>query len=151
VLDRPPDSLAPHDDAGEQAAAEQWDAPAGSSPTGDDEHGHADCADGTHRQRGAAQHDEPAFERAVRLFKALGDLKRLQLLELLVRGEACVTELAESTEEALPAISQRLRLLRAEGLVRPRRDGKHVFYSISDGHVAALVLSALDHAAELQS
>ncbi len=117
-------------------------------------HGHegeeGTCEDGTHRPRGAASHGEEAFERAVRIFKALGDLKRLQLLELLVRGEACVTELADSTGEALPAISQRLRLLRSEDLVRGRRDGKHVFYSVSDGHVAALVLSALDHAAELQ-
>lgn len=109
---------------------------------------HDACEDGTHRPRGASAHGEPAFERAVRIFKALGDVKRLQLLELLVRGEACVSELADSTDEALAAISQRLRLLRAEGLVRGRRDGKHVYYSIADGHVAALVLSALDHAAE---
>ena len=104
-----------------------------------------------HRARGPAVHDGPAFERAVRVFKALGDVQRLRLLELLVRGEACVSELAAAMDENVPAVSQRLRLLRAEDLVRGRRDGKHVFYTISDGHVAALVLSALDHAAEPDS
>jgi ArsR family transcriptional regulator len=99
-------------------------------------------------RRRASGYGAQAVERAVRLFKALGDGQRLRLLELLSQGEASVGELAEATREPLPAISQRLRLLRAEGLVRGRREGKHVFYALDDDHVADLLASALEHAAE---
>jgi ArsR family transcriptional regulator len=90
----------------------------------------------------------PAVERAVRLFKALGDGQRLRLLQCLTHGEANVGALAEATGQPLAAISQRLRLLKAEGLVRGRRAGKHIFYSLDDDHIAALLASALEHAAE---
>lgn len=99
-------------------------------------------------RRRAGAYGAAAVERAVRLFKALGDGQRLRLLECLTHGEASVGELAEATGEPLAAISQRLRLLKAEGLVRGRREGKHVFYSLDDDHVAALLASALEHASE---
>ncbi|MCB9898199.1 MAG: winged helix-turn-helix transcriptional regulator [Planctomycetes bacterium] len=88
-----------------------------------------------------------AFARAVRLFKALGDPARLRLLETLSRGAACVSELAEDGEP-LSTVSHRLRLLRNEGLVSGRRDGKHVIYALADDHVAELVRAALEHGSE---
>jgi DNA-binding transcriptional ArsR family regulator len=95
-----------------------------------------------------AQHSPRALERAVRLFKALGDEARLRTLEMLVGREACVTELAEASSERVSTVSHRLRLLRTEGLVTRRRDGRHIFYGLADQHVIELVQNALDHAAE---
>lgn len=87
-----------------------------------------------------------ALERAASLFRACGDPARLRLLELLSSGEHNVTDLAESSEEGLSTISQRLRLLRTERLVSRRRDGKHIYYGLADGHVRELIKSALEHA-----
>lgn len=87
-------------------------------------------------------------ERAAALFRALGDTARLSLLERLAGGEYCVTELAEATGEGLSTISQRLRTLRSERLLRRRRVGKHVYYTLADHHVADLIQSAFEHAAE---
>jgi ArsR family transcriptional regulator len=90
-----------------------------------------------------------AIERAGRIFRALGDGPRLRLVELLSRGETCVSELVVLAGEKFSTVSQRLRLLRQEGLVRRRRDGTHLYYSLADDHVAELVANALAHAAEL--
>lgn len=89
-----------------------------------------------------------AFERAAALFRALGDPGRLRLLHRLDAGECCVTELANTSETKLSTLSQQLRLLHAERLVKRRREGKHVFYSLADGHVRELIRAALDHAGE---
>lgn len=90
----------------------------------------------------------PVRERAAGMLSAAGDPARLGLLERLAGGELCVTEIAERTGDAMPTVSQRLRLLRREGLVAARRDGKHVFYSLADGHVRDLLANVLRHAAE---
>jgi DNA-binding transcriptional ArsR family regulator len=82
------------------------------------------------------------------MFRAVGDEGRLRLMALLARGEACVTELAEATGDGLSTVSQRLRVLRVEGLVTRRRDGKHLYYALADDHVAQLILNALAHAEE---
>lgn len=91
-----------------------------------------------------------SFERASRMLRAAGDVARLGLLEMLSRDEMCVTEIAATTGEGLSTVSQRLGMLRREGLIVGRREGKHVYYALSDGHVAELILSVLDHAAELE-
>jgi len=87
-------------------------------------------------------------EQAAALFRALGDSARLSLLARLTQGEYCVTELAAATGEGLSTISQRLRTLRSERLLRRRRVGKHVYYTLADEHVALLIQSALAHASE---
>lgn len=89
-----------------------------------------------------------ALEQASRLFKAIGDVSRLRLLALLAQGEACVTELAEAEGENISTISQRLRVLRGENLVRRKRRGKHINYVLADQHVMDLVFNALAHATE---
>jgi ArsR family transcriptional regulator, lead/cadmium/zinc/bismuth-responsive transcriptional repressor len=60
----------------------------------------------------------------------------------------CVTELTSLLEDNLPAISQRLKLLRTEGVVRTRRQGKHIFYRLADEHVAQLIANGLAHGGE---
>jgi ArsR family transcriptional regulator len=96
-------------------------------------------------------HTGAALERAARLFRALGDGPRLRLLELLAEGESCVTELVETLGEKFPTVSQRLRILRSEGLVVRRRQGTHLFYALADRHVADLIHNALAHADELEA
>jgi ArsR family transcriptional regulator len=70
-------------------------------------------------------------------------------MELLMDGEACVTELVDTLGEKFSTVSQRLRLLRGEGLVRRRRDGTHLYYALADRHVVDLIQNALAHATEL--
>jgi DNA-binding transcriptional ArsR family regulator len=103
-----------------------------------------------HHERRAPTVATPAIvvERAAALFRALGDSARLSLLERLAGGEYCVTELADATGEGLSTISQRLRTLRSERLLRRRRVGKHVYYTLADQHVVDLIASAIAHAAE---
>jgi ArsR family transcriptional regulator len=92
---------------------------------------------------------EPAVvRRAAALFRAVGDPARLALLERLAAGEQCVSEIALATGERLSTVSERLRVLRSEGLVAGRRDGKHVYYAVADAHVADIVRAALQHVSE---
>lgn len=108
-----------------------------------------ECAHEPHARRVPEGATEAiVVERAAALFRALGDSARLSLLERLASGEYCVTELADATGEGLSTISQRLRTLRAEHLLRRRRVGKHVYYTLADEHVADLIRSAIEHAKE---
>jgi DNA-binding transcriptional ArsR family regulator len=111
------------------------------------------CEPGEHSSAGGSPvaPDVAGLEGAARLFRALGDGPRLQLLQLLTEGECCVTEIVAAVGEKFPTVSQRLRLLRTEGLVARRRQGKHIFYALADRHVADLIHNALAHAAELEA
>jgi DNA-binding transcriptional ArsR family regulator len=93
-------------------------------------------------------HGEKTLARAAGFFRAAGEVARLRLLSHLMHGEWCVSELAAALDEGMSTISQRLRVLRAEGLVERRREGKHIYYALADAHVASLLESALAHAAE---
>lgn len=93
-------------------------------------------------------HHAEAFDAAAELFRTLGDAERLRLLTLLARGERTVTELAEAAGAGLSAVSQRLRVLRLEGLLTRRRDGRNQYYGLADRHVAELISNALAHASE---
>jgi len=89
-----------------------------------------------------------ACARTAAIFRALGDERRLCLLVLLAHREMCVSELTERLRDNLPAISQRLKLLRSERIVVARRNGKHVFYSLADDHIAQLIANGLAHGSE---
>lgn len=88
------------------------------------------------------------IEQAARFFRALGDPARLRVISELAGRELCVSEIAALTGDSLSTVSQRLRVLRADGLVVRRREGKHIHYGLSDDHVSALVANAVEHAAE---
>ncbi len=104
-----------------------------------------------HRDLGGREATVASRERAVRIFRALGDDSRLRLLERLALSECCVTELVDGLEEKFSTTSQRLRILRAAGLIRRRREGTHIFYALADRHVADLIGNALAHADELEA
>ena len=113
-------------------------------PTDDD----APCCQGGDHDHQPVRVDESACERAAAIFRALGDPQRLRLLIMLEASSCCVSELAEALAEPLPAISQRLRVLKSERIVRSRREGKHVYYSLADGHISRLVTNGVMHAME---
>ena len=79
----------------------------------------------------------------------MGDAPRLRILELLKKGELCVTEIVAAANEKFSTVSQRLRVLRTEGLVVRRRQGNHLIYALADRHVVDLIQNALAHALEL--
>ncbi|HJQ11199.1 MAG TPA: metalloregulator ArsR/SmtB family transcription factor [Gemmatimonadaceae bacterium] len=70
-------------------------------------------------------------ERAVELFHALSDETRLQIIELLRKGERCVCDLTDSLDAAQSRLSFHLRVLRDAGLVRDRKDGRWVHYELN--------------------
>jgi ArsR family transcriptional regulator len=100
---------------------------------------------------GATAIDAVACERAAAIFRALGDPQRLRILMILEASERCVSELCVVLGDNMPAISQRLRLLKSERVVRSRRDGKHIYYALADSHISRLVTNGLLHALEQSS
>jgi len=84
------------------------------------------------------------------LFKALADETRVNILYLLSQQELCVCDLAFLLEMSMPAVSHHLRLLNVLRLVRSRKDGKLVFYTLEDNHVLALIEQARVHYIEQQ-
>ncbi len=79
------------------------------------------------------------------LFKVFGDSTRIRILTALTAGEMCVLHLAEHLEMGQSAVSHQLRILRSAGLVRPRREGKTVYYALDDDHVREILESGLEH------
>ena len=82
------------------------------------------------------------------LFKILGDRTRVRILLALSKHELCVCDLVQIIGMSQPAVSHQLRLLRTAKLVRYRKSGKNVFYSLADDHVTSLLFTALEHVLE---
>jgi ArsR family transcriptional regulator len=85
---------------------------------------------------------------ATQIFDALSDLTRFLILSALMDGEKGVSELQAVCHVSQSAISHQLRLLRDRSLVKARREGQRVIYSLADEHVARLIELGLEHAAE---
>jgi DNA-binding transcriptional ArsR family regulator len=81
-------------------------------------------------------------------FKVLGDGTRVRILDALSRSELCVCDLARLLGLSDSAVSHQLRLLRGMRLVRPRRDGKMIFYTLDDQHIVRLFEQGLEHVEE---
>ena len=81
-------------------------------------------------------------------FSALGDPTRVRILDVLSHGELCVCDLAAVLGLSQSAVSHQLRVLRGIRLVRPRRDGRIVFYSLDDQHIIAIFKQTLQHVEE---
>jgi DNA-binding transcriptional ArsR family regulator len=78
-----------------------------------------------------------------RFFQALADPTRVRLLKALAEGEWCVTDLTDALQMDQPAISHQLKYLRDMGLVRWKKDGRHVYYTLGDSHLRDILLSSL--------
>jgi ArsR family transcriptional regulator len=88
------------------------------------------------------------LEEAAAMFKALADPARLQTLIILAERERNVGDLADIEGDKTGTVSARLKVLLQARLVRRRRDGKSVIYSVADRHVLNMIENAVDHAAE---
>jgi ArsR family transcriptional regulator len=108
----------------------------------------APSCNGHEHRKLTVQVNPEACERAAAICRALGDPLRLRLLILLEAGECCVSELCQALDESMPAISQRLRLLKSERVVRSRRVGKHIYYALAEDHISRLVTNGGMHAME---
>ena len=91
---------------------------------------------------------ETEMEELERFFKVLGDGTRLRILHALLGGELCVCDLGETLAMSVSAVSHQLAVLKAARLVAHRRDGKVVYYSLSDSHVSGVLESVRAHLGE---
>ena len=82
------------------------------------------------------------------LFKVFGDSTRLRIMVKLSDAELSVMEIAEGLGMEQSTISHQLRVLRQNKLVRARRDGKQMYYSLDDDHVKKIIEMGLDHVLE---
>jgi len=95
-----------------------------------------------------AVHNMPGDDLIVQtaeLFSLLGDVSRLRILQALITTELCVCDLASILEVSSSAVSHQLRLLRAMGMVRYRKEGKIAYYSLAGTHVSSLLSATFDH------
>ncbi|NOT03720.1 MAG: helix-turn-helix transcriptional regulator [Anaerolineales bacterium] len=79
------------------------------------------------------------------LFSALSDASRVRIISLLIEGEMSVSALAEGLNMTESAVSHQLRGLRQMRIVRARKEGRQVFYTLEDEHVQKLYSMGLDH------
>ena len=82
------------------------------------------------------------------LFKIFGDSTRIRILYVLFEAYVCVCDLAESLNMTQSAISHQLRILKQNKLVKSRREGKSVFYSLADDHVRTIIDQGREHIEE---
>ena len=82
------------------------------------------------------------------LFKVFGDSTRIRILFVLFEAEVCVCDLAKALNMTQSAISHQLRILKQRKLVKSRRDGKSIFYSLADEHVRTIIAQGRDHIEE---
>lgn len=92
--------------------------------------------------------EKETMEAIAELFKGFADTTRVQILSLLARQELCVTEIAEKVEISQSAISHQLRLLKQMHLIKFRREGKNILYSLADDHVLTILEMGLEHVLE---
>lgn len=91
--------------------------------------------------------DEILYDLA-ELFKIFGDSTRIKILYVLFESEMCVCDIAKLLGMTQSAISHQLRALKQSKLVKYRREGKTVFYSLADGHVRTILGQGMEHIAE---
>ena len=82
------------------------------------------------------------------LFKVFGDSTRIRILYCLFASEMCVCDIATLLNMTQSAISHQLSVLKKSKLVKSRRSGKTVFYSLADGHVRAIINQGMEHVCE---
>jgi len=92
----------------------------------------------------AMPENEELFDLA-ELFKVFGDTTRIKILYVLFESEMCVCDIARILNMTVSAISHQLRILKQARLVKYRKDGKSVFYSLSDDHIKMILDNGIEH------
>jgi len=103
--------------------------------------------DAVERARRELPPDETLYDLA-ELFKIFGDSTRVKLLYALLENELCVCDLAKLMEVTQSAVSHQLRVLKSSKLVKFRREGKTVYYSLADEHVTRILNQGMEHIQE---
>ena len=91
--------------------------------------------------------EEPVYE-VSELFKVFGDSTRVKILYALLEAELCVCDIAKLMEVTQSAVSHQLRVLKNSKLVKFRREGKTVYYSLADDHVIHILAQGMEHILE---
>ena len=91
--------------------------------------------------------DEVLYDLA-ELFRVFGDTTRIKILYALFESELCVNDIAQVVGLSQSAVSHQLRLLKANKLVRFRRDGKTIYYALDDDHVRSMIALGMEHVEE---
>ena len=99
-------------------------------------------------QVNAAMPDEEILYDLAELFKIFGDSTRIKILYVLSEAEMCVCDIAQLVGLTQSAVSHQLRALKQSKLVKYRREGKTVFYSLADGPVKTILSQGMEHIEE---
>lgn len=89
--------------------------------------------------------EENKFSKLSELFKVFGDPTRLKIIYALLKKELCVCDIAEVVNMSQSSVSHQLRVLKATDLVKYRKEGKTVYYSLDDDHIELIFNSGLNH------
>lgn len=95
-----------------------------------------------------SQMEQETLHDLAALFKVFGDPTRIRILYALSCEELCVQDIADKLTMTQSAISHQLRILKQTALVKFRRDGKTIYYSLADDHVATIMAQGLEHVLE---
>ena len=92
--------------------------------------------------------DGQELENLTALFAAFSDTTRVRIMKVLMEGEICVGDLAQSLEMTQSAVSHQLKVLKQARLVKGRREGKQILYSLDDDHVFLILAAGVQHIKE---
>lgn len=114
-----------------------------------------ECCDETHVHRELIQKvneqmpEEDELYDLAELFKVFGDSTRIRILYVLFEAEVCVCDLAGALLMTQSAVSHQLKILKQNRLVKSRREGKQIFYSLADDHVRSIIGQGREHLEEV--
>lgn len=115
---------------------------------------HADCCDEVkfhddliHLVSDDMPEEEELYDLA-ELFKVFGDTTRIKILYTLFKSQMCVCDIAQILNMSQSAISHQLRVLKQAKLVKNRREGKQIIYSLDDTHISSIIRIGLEHVKE---
>lgn len=109
---------------------------------------HCDCKPKNKNLVSEVKNNMPMFDNIMELsdfFKIMGDSTRLQLLMSLRQSEMCVSDLANVLDMTKSAVSHQLKALRLSKLIKQRKEGKNVYYSLDDEHIQSILDMAWEH------
>ncbi len=92
--------------------------------------------------------DETGLYDLAELFKVFGDSTRIRIMYVLFEDEVCVCDIAATLNMTQSAISHQLRILKQNRLIKGRRDGKSIYYSLADEHVRSIIAMGREHLEE---
>ena len=113
-----------------------------------EENGYMHADEGILRAIDEKMPPEEELQDLAECFKVFGDATRLKILYVLLSSEMCVYDISAVLGMSQSAISHQLRVLKQMDLVKNRRDGKTVFYSLADAHIVTILSQGLDHIEE---